>query len=64
VKDYTDTVEYIYLNPGRRGLVKRPEKWIWSSHPEYAGASAAEQEKKCGLAIDRVRLPANEKARI
>ena len=64
VKDYCKTVEYIHLNPVRRGLVKRPEQWKWSSFPEYAGVDAAEQEKQCGLTIDRVRLPADEKARI
>ncbi len=64
VKDYWETVEYIHLNPVRRGLVERPEQWKWSSFPEYAGVDAAEQESRCGLAIDRVRLPADEKARI
>ncbi len=44
--------------------MKRPEQWKWSSFPEYAGVDAAEQEKGCGLTIDRVRLPADEKARI
>ncbi len=64
VKDYTDTVEYIHQNPVRRGLVTRPEEWTWSSYHEYAGVSAVEQEKRCGLAMDRVRLPADEGARI
>ena len=64
VKDYWETVEYIHLNPVRRGLVKRPEQWKCSSFPEYAGVDAAEQESRCGLTIDRVRLPADEKARI
>ena len=64
VKDYTDTVEYIHLNPVRQGLVRRPEDWVWSSYHEYAGVSAAEREKRCGLAIDRVRLPADESTRI
>jgi hypothetical protein len=31
---------------------------------ECAELNAAEQEKLCGLTIDRVRLPADEKARI
>ena len=30
----------------------------------YAGVDAAEQQSRCGLTIDRVRLPADEKARI
>jgi putative transposase len=64
VKDYWDTVEYIHLNPARRGLVKNPEEWKWSSVREYAGVEAAALEKRCGLPIDRVRLPADEKARI
>ena len=30
----------------------------------YAGVEAAKLESRCGLTIDRVRLPADEKARI
>jgi putative transposase len=64
VKGYGETVEYIHLNPVRRGLVKGPEQWKWSSFTEYAGVDAAEQQSRCGLTIDRVRLPADEHARI
>ena len=64
VKEYHKKVEYIHWNPVRRGLVKRPEEWKWSSAVEYAGVDAAEQEGRCGLAIDRVRLPADENTRI
>jgi hypothetical protein len=64
VKEYAETIEYIHLNPVKRGLVKRPEDWKWSSFPEYAGVDAAEQQSRCGLTIDRVRLPADENARI
>jgi len=64
VKEYHKKVEYIHWNPVRRGLVKRPEEWKWSSAVEYAGVDAAEQEGQCGLAIDRVRLPADENTRI
>jgi len=64
VKDYWETVEYIHLNPVKRDLTKRPEQWKWSSFPEYAGVDAAEQQSRCGLTIDRVRLPADENARI
>lgn len=64
VKDYSDTVEYIHLNPVRRGLVKNPGDWKWSSFLEYAGVGPQEQEKQCGLIIDRVQLPADENTRI
>ena len=57
-------MEYIHLNPVRRGLVKRAEDWKWSSVHEYAGVTGEEQEARCGLRIDRVRLPADENARI
>ena len=30
-------IDYIHLNPVRRGLVERPEDWKWSSFPWYAG---------------------------
>lgn len=64
VKDYQETVEYIHLNPVRRGLVQWPEQWRWSSYREYAGLDAVEQERRCGLKINRVRLPADASARI
>ena len=64
VQDYAETVEYIHLNPVKRGLVNRPGDWKWSSYPEYAGVKAAEQERRCGLAIDRVPLPTDPKAKI
>ncbi len=64
VKEYGETVGYIHLNPVKRGLVNRPEEWKWSSFPEYAGVDAAERQSRCGLTIDRVRLPADENARI
>ena len=64
VKEYLETVEYIHMNPVRRELVKRPEDWKWSSVHEYNGLSAEEQERRSGLRIDRVRLPADENARI
>jgi REP element-mobilizing transposase RayT len=66
VKEYTETVEYIHLNPVRRGLVRRAgaEDWAWSSAREYAAMSPEEQERRCGLTVDRVRLPADENTAI
>ncbi len=34
VQEYCDTVDYIHLNPVRRGLVAKPESWTWSSAAE------------------------------
>lgn len=33
--------EYIHLNPVRRGLVKRPEDWPWSSASDWLGLPGA-----------------------
>jgi len=30
-------IDYIHLNPVRRGLIKEPEDWEWSSARWYAG---------------------------
>jgi hypothetical protein len=64
VKDYMGTVEYIHLNPVRRGLVSRPQDWKWSSIHEYSGMAAHEQERRCGLTIDRITLPAEQGTRL
>jgi putative transposase len=40
------SVNYLHLNPVRRGLVERPEHWEWSSAAWYAG------EKNVRLAMD------------
>jgi hypothetical protein len=64
VKEYNEKVEYIHLNPVRAGLVSRPEKWRWSSYSAYAGMSAEEQKRRCGLIVDRVRMPSDPRARI
>ncbi|MEO6811603.1 MAG: transposase [Isosphaeraceae bacterium] len=37
-------IDYIHLNPVRRGLVERPEQWAWSSAGWYAGLHPAPLE--------------------
>ena len=64
VRDYWDTVDYIHLNPVKRGLVVKPENWTWSSFAEYSGVPAEEQKRRCGLVIDRVQLRAESSTRI
>jgi putative transposase len=64
VKEYHQTLEYIHWNPVRRGLVARPEEWPWSSVREYGFEKMADARHVPALRIDRVRIPADEKARI
>ena len=64
VREYNEKMQYIHLNPVKAGLVRRPQDWPWSSVNEYSGVSAAEQERRSGLAIDRVNMPAEERSRI
>ena len=59
VKEYNEKVEYIHLNPVKAGLVRRSQDWPWSSVNEYSGMSAVEQKRRCGLTIDRVRMPSD-----
>jgi putative transposase len=44
-------VEYIHINPVRRGLVSRPEDWYWSSARDWSG------ELELPIGVDRT-LPA------
>jgi hypothetical protein len=53
-----------HLNPVRAGLVSRREDGRWSSYNEYASLSADGQKKRCGLIVDRVRMPSAPRARI
>ena len=64
VKEYNEKVEYIHMNPVRAGLVSRPQDWRWSSFNEYAGTTSDEQKQRCGLVIDRVRMPSDPRTRI
>jgi putative transposase len=42
------TIDYIHMNPVRRGLVERATDWKWSSAGWFAG------EKKCPLVPDKI----------
>ncbi len=52
VQEYCDTVDSIYLNPVRRGLLAKPESRTWSSAAEYSGVAAEEQRRRSGLTVD------------
>jgi putative transposase len=48
------TIRYIHANPVRRGLVERPEDWMWSSASYYLTGRPGP------IAIDSHSLPAEE----
>lgn len=58
VEAYQDCLTYIHSNPVKRGLVREPEGWKWSSMRWYLANGHGE------LAIDKVRLPADLSARL
>ncbi|MDR3676280.1 MAG: transposase [Acidobacteriota bacterium] len=64
VKEYHEKVEYIHLNPVRARLVGHPQDWRWSSYSEYADMRPEEQRHRCGLTIDRVRIPTDPRTRL
>lgn len=43
------------MNPVRKGLVKRPQDWRWSSYNNFAFDKTA--VAACPIQIDYVRLP-------
>jgi putative transposase len=61
VKEYHEKVEYIHLNPVKRGLVTKQEEWKWSSIHDHMGTL---RQPKNVLPVDRVLLPTDERARI
>jgi putative transposase len=52
-KSIWEKINYIHANPVRRGLVSRPEDWMWSSYQDYSGT----RETEWPLSIDRGSLP-------
>ncbi len=58
VREYHQAMEYMHLNPVRRGLVNRPEDWLWSSVHSYGGPGPVR------LPVDRVSLPSDERTRL
>lgn len=60
-KEYNEKVEYIYFNPVRAGLVKRPEDWRWSSVHDDTGSLGAPSGWGSPIPVDRITLPAEER---
>jgi putative transposase len=58
VRKYHACLDYIHYNPVKRGLVKAPEEWPWSSIHSYGGSGPIL------LPVDRVELPTDPDARL
>jgi len=54
-KEFNARMTYMHFNPVRKGLVKRPEDWRWSSYNNYALDKAT--VAACPIQIDYVQLP-------
>lgn len=54
-QEFGRRLDYMHGNPVRRGLVKRPEDWRWSSYNNFALDKAT--VAACPIEIDYVRLP-------
>ena len=59
-KEFNERLEYMHLNPVKKGLVKRPEDWRWSSYNNFALEKAT--VAACPIQIDYVRLPLGYRA--
>jgi hypothetical protein len=51
---------YMHLNPVRKGLVKRPEEWRWSSYNNFSLDQAA--VASCPIRVDDVLLSEHYRA--
>ena len=59
-KEFGERLDYMHLNPVKKGLVKRPEEWRWSSYNNFALDKAT--VAACPIQIDYVRLPLGYRA--
>ena len=64
MKEYNEKVQYIHLNPVKAGWVRRAEDWAWSRVHDYTGNVNDAPATPSGLDVNRVSLPADERARI
>jgi hypothetical protein len=58
--EFNERLEYMHMNPVRKGLVKRPQDWRWSSYNNFALDKAT--IAACPIQIDYVRLPEGYRA--
>ncbi|MBZ5515177.1 MAG: transposase [Acidobacteriia bacterium] len=58
VKEYRHALDYMHLNPVKKGLAGKPEDWPWSSFHSYGGPGPVR------LRVDLLNLPADEDFRL
>ena len=54
-REFGARLDYMHLNPVRKGLVKRAEEWPWSSYNNFT--LDKEQVERCHMQIDYIHLP-------
>ena len=59
-KEFRERLEYMHLNPVRKGLVDTPELWRWSSYNNFSLDKSV--VSACPIQIDYVHLPHNYRA--
>jgi REP element-mobilizing transposase RayT len=59
-RELSERLNYMHLNPVRKGLVKQPEDWRWSSYNNFALDQATIDA--CPIQIDYVQLPVGYRA--
>jgi len=59
-EEFAERLDYMDLNPVKKGLVKRQEDWRWSSYNNFALDKAT--VAACPIQIDYVRLPLGYRA--
>ena len=53
-REFHDRLEYMHLNPVRKGLVRTPEKWRWSSYNNFSLDKSIVDA--CPIQIDYIHL--------
>jgi len=59
-QEFRERLDYMHFNPVRKGLVKHPEHWRWSSYNDFSPDKA--KVAACPIQIDYVRLPDDYRA--
>jgi hypothetical protein len=59
-KELAARLEYMHLNPVKKGLVKRQEDWRWSTYNNFALDKVT--VAACPIQIDYVSLPLGYRA--